>query len=113
MIFWFHGVLNAKAAKHAKTKGLLSGLRGLCVPCLWLLHLCADQVPPLGPRAAVVLHLVEAEQVLHREPRQARALADAAVGDHRLVAGNPFLRVERPQLVEALERAVVVAVLAP
>src|SRR4051812_17722886 len=80
---------------------------------LRLFHRRADQVAPFGPRAVVILHVVEPEQVLHREPRQARALADTAVGDHRLVSGNPFLRVERPQLIEALERAVVVAVLAP
>src|SRR5579884_3076393 len=78
-----------------------------------LLHRRADQVAPLGPRAVVVAHVGESEQVLQREPRQARTLADAAVGDHRLVVRDPLRGVERLQLVEALERAVVVAVLAP
>src|SRR5687768_3297374 len=43
----------------------------------------ADQVAPLRPRAVVVLHVLEAQQILEHEPGMARALADAAVGDDR------------------------------
>src|SRR5262249_44078649 len=42
-----------------------------------------------------------------------RALADAAVCDHRLIAVDSLRRIEPFQLVEALEGAVLVAVLAP
>src|SRR5215212_5733787 len=41
------------------------------------------QVAPLGPRAVVVLHVFEAEQILQGEPGVAAALADAAVRDGR------------------------------
>src|SRR5262249_34083353 len=80
---------------------------------LRLLDRRAHQVAPLRPRTVVVLHVLEAEQMLEREPGEARPLADAAVRDHWLIAGNALRRVERAQLVEALERAVLVAVLAP
>src|SRR5262245_7527187 len=78
-----------------------------------LLHRGANQVAPFGPRAVVVLHVLEAEQVLQDEPREARALADAAVRDHRPIARDALRGIERRQIVVALERAVVVAVLAP
>src|SRR2546423_4270362 len=51
--------------------------------------------------------------MLQREPREARSFADAAVRDHRPVACDPLRGIERSQFVEALERAIVVAVLAP
>src|SRR6185295_860109 len=73
----------------------------------------ADQVAPLGPRAVIVLDVAEAEQMLHHEPGEARSLADAAVRNHRPVAGDALRRIHRLQIVEALERAVVVAVLPP
>src|SRR5690625_6441747 len=41
-------------------------------------------VAPLCPRAVVVAHVLEAQQVLQGEPGVGGALADAAVGDHRL-----------------------------
>src|SRR5438045_9568957 len=80
---------------------------------LRLLHRRADEVAPLGPRAVVVLHVLETEQVLQHEPREARALADAAVRDDRRVALDALIGVELLQLILAPERPVVVAVLAP
>src|SRR5207302_418651 len=80
---------------------------------LRLLHWRADEIAPLGPRAVVVLHVLEAEQMLQHEPREARPLADAAVRDHRTIGGHALRGVQRLQLVEALERAVLVAVLSP
>ena len=80
---------------------------------LRLLHRRADEIAPLGPRAVVVLHVLEAEQVLQHEPREARAFADAAVRDHRLIARDALRGVQRFQIVEALERPIVVAVPAP
>src|SRR5260370_17587741 len=41
-----------------------------------------DQRAVLGPRTVVVLHVRVLEQVLQREPRVRRALANAAVRDH-------------------------------
>src|SRR5437773_7017999 len=80
---------------------------------LRLLHGHADQVAPLGPRAVVVLHVLETQQILQDEPRDARALADAAVRNHRRVAAHTLPAVQRLQLVDSLERAVLVAVLPP
>src|SRR5712691_10226083 len=80
---------------------------------LRLLHRRADEVAPLGPRAVVVLHVLETEQVLQHEPRQARALADAAVRDDRAVALDALVGVELLQVGDVLERPIVVAVLAP
>src|SRR5437764_8293333 len=51
--------------------------------------------------------------MLQHEPREARTLADAAVGDDRTVALDALIGVELFQLVLALERPIVVAVLAP
>src|SRR3989454_5971464 len=67
----------------------------------------ADEVAPLGPRPVVVPHLLDAEQVLKREPGMARPLADAAVGDD-LVPAVDGLRplVQLQQLLERLEGAV-------
>src|SRR6476619_3818863 len=80
---------------------------------LRLLHRRTDQVSPLGPRPVVVLDVLEAEQVFQHEPRDARPFADAAVRDHGSVARHALSAVKRLQLVDALERAVLVAVLAP
>src|SRR3954469_12031871 len=80
---------------------------------LGLLHRRADQVAPLGPGTVVVLDVLEPEQVFQHEPRDARAFADAAVGDHGSVARDALSAVERLQFVDALERPVLVAVLAP
>ena len=73
----------------------------------------ADEVAPLGPRAVVVFHVAHAEQVLQHEPRVAAALADAAVAHGRLAQVDARLRVQRPQLVDGLERAVVIDALGP
>src|SRR6266567_7697997 len=78
-----------------------------------LLDRRTDQIAPLGPRAVVVLHVLEPEQILEHEPRMARALADAAVRDHRPVGCHALARIERLQLLVALERPVVVAGLRP
>src|SRR5262245_18441767 len=74
---------------------------------------CADEVAPLGPRAVVVPHILEPEQVLHREPGEAHPLADSAIGDERLLAGDALRRIESLQVVEALEGSILVAVLSP
>src|SRR6186713_399110 len=50
-----------------------------------LLNGHADRISPLRPRAVVVLDVLEAEQVLQREPGVAAALADPTVGDGRLL----------------------------
>src|SRR6266581_2139226 len=57
-----------------------------------------DAVAPLGPRAVVVAHVAEAEQVLQHEPGVAGTLADAAVDDHVVVRAQPGLA-----LVDGLE----------
>src|SRR5260370_42578961 len=44
------------------------------------------QVAPFGPRAVVVAHLFQPQQVLEREPGVARPLPDTAVGDHLILA---------------------------
>src|SRR3954467_6468900 len=43
---------------------------------LGLRHRRADQVAPLGPGTVVVLDVLEPEQVLQHEPRDARTFAD-------------------------------------
>src|SRR5439155_7989313 len=68
---------------------------------------------PRGPRPVVILHVLESEDVLQHEPRVARALADAAVRDHRLIGGYALRRVQGSQFLGALERAIVVARLGP
>src|SRR3990172_11453836 len=73
----------------------------------------ADHAAPLRPGAVVVEDLRVAEQVLQDEPGVRGALADAAVGDGRLVlrdAGGP---VEFGQLVGGLEGTVIVSGLGP
>src|SRR5438094_10591961 len=93
-----------------------SGWRRFAYPSaftLRLLHRRADEVAPLGPRAVVVLHVLEAQQMLQHKPREARAFADAAVRDDRRVALDPLIAVELLQLVDALECPIVVAVLPP
>src|SRR5687767_5496029 len=77
------------------------------------LHRRADEIPPFRPRPVVVLHIWIAEQVLQHEPGVTRALADAAVRDHLLVARDPLALVKPGQLLVALEGAVFVACLRP
>src|SRR4051794_11690830 len=62
-------------------------------------------IAPLGPGAVVVLHVVLAEQLVQHEPGVPRALADAAIGDHR-PAGHALVAVQLAQLVGRLEGAV-------
>src|SRR5690606_39362938 len=65
------------------------------------------QVPPLGPGTVIVPYLGEAQQVGEDEPGVGAPLADAAVGDHVVLRLQPFpLHVDRPQLLRALEGAV-------
>ena len=67
----------------------------------------AHQVAPFRPRAIVVADVLVAQQVGEHEPRVARPLADAAVGDHvavRFEAG-PAL-VQGFQFIGGLEGAV-------
>src|SRR5690606_34844330 len=67
----------------------------------------ADEVAPLGPRAVVVLHPVEAEEVFQHEPGVAGALADAAVRNGVLLRVEALLgEVDRFELLARLERAV-------
>src|SRR3954468_4367314 len=73
----------------------------------------ADERAVLRPRAVVILDVVEAEQFLQREPGVGRSLADPAVRDHLAVAGDALGLVQGPQLVGALEGAVVVRGLDP
>src|SRR6478672_4441421 len=69
----------------------------------------AHGVAPLGPRAVVVAHRLETEQVRQDEPRVRRALADAAVRDH-VVRGREslLLQVDGLEVLTGLERAVLV-----
>src|SRR5262249_30950373 len=80
---------------------------------LRFLHRSADEIAPLSPRAVIVLDVLESEQVLQREPCQARSLADAAVRDDRLIVADALRRIQGAELIEVLERAVVVAVFPP
>src|SRR3972149_12209604 len=73
----------------------------------------ADHAAPLRPGAVVVADLRVAEQVLQDEPGVRRALADAAIGDGRLVLGDAGAPVEFGQLVGGLERAIIVHSLGP
>src|SRR3990172_2133494 len=68
----------------------------------------ADHAAPLRPGAVVVADLRVAEQVLQDEPGVRGALADAAVGDGRLVLRHAGPSVELGQLVRGLEGAVLV-----
>src|SRR5205823_9930918 len=120
IVFWLHEITsNAERPEDAEKKTSLRdpcgacGACGACVGSSSFLNRRTDKVSPFRPRSIVVLHLLEPEQVLQREPREARSFADAAVRNHRLIARNALRRVQRAQLVEALERPVVVAVLAP
>src|SRR5580704_11765684 len=55
----------------------------------------------------MVAHVLQAKEVAQDEPRVARALADAAVGDRRPVRIDALLlQVNRPQLVRRLEGSV-------
>src|SRR5215467_7626998 len=73
----------------------------------------ADEVAPLGPGAVIVANLVEAEQILEREPRVRAALTDAAVGDDFARTADALIAIELLQIVEGLESAVLVSGLRP
>src|SRR4051794_32935065 len=79
-----------------------------------LLHRQADHAAPLGPRAVVVLDVVDPEQLVQHEPGVRAALADAAVGDdRRSLADDALAGVQVAQLVGGLERAVLLDRLRP
>src|SRR5262249_27433162 len=70
-----------------------------------LLDRGADHGAVFRPAAVVVAHVLQAQEVGQDEPRVARALADAAVGDRRPVRIDALLlQVNRPELVRRLER---------
>jgi len=73
----------------------------------------ADQVAPFGPRAVVIADLVEAQQILEDEPGVGAALADAAVGDDFVFAGDALGLVEFFEVVVRLEGAIFVGGLRP
>src|SRR5262249_46011412 len=79
----------------------------------WFFDGRANEIAPFGPRAVVVLDVLEAEQVLQHEPRVARTLADSAIRNHRLLTGDALRAVQRLQLLDGLERSVVIARLRP
>src|SRR5690242_17294180 len=78
-----------------------------------LLDRDTDERAVLGPRTVIVLDVLVAEQLVQREPRVARPLADAAVGDGVLAVVEPFVAVELGELVVGLEGAVLVRGLRP
>src|SRR5262249_36622583 len=89
------------------SRGAGSGPAPRPAPPWSLLDRGTDQVAVLGPAAAIVARLLQAEQVAQDEPRVAGALADAAVGDRRPARIDALLlQVKRPQLVRRLERPV-------
>src|SRR5829696_4008364 len=76
---------------------------------VWALPLYrgTHRVAPLSPGAVVVPDRLVAEQVLEDEPGVAAALPDTAVGHHLVAFREACLAlVDLPQLVRALERAV-------
>src|SRR5262249_24739594 len=71
------------------------------------------EIPPLSPRAIVVLHIGITEQILQHEPGVTRPLANPAVRDDRFSAHDTVRGKQRGQLIAALERAIVIAGLRP
>src|SRR5690349_6616613 len=66
-----------------------------------------DEVAVFGPTAIVVLHVVDADEIFHYEPRVAGALADAAIGDGVLLRVHALLlAVNAHQVVGGFERAI-------
>src|SRR3990172_12437681 len=74
----------------------------------------ADDAAPLGPGAVVHAHVVVSEEVVHREPEERRAMAQAAVDDDlaRPVGHGAARGEHAAQLVGGLERVVLVQQLA-
>src|SRR5215211_3937020 len=68
----------------------------------------ADHAAPLRPGAIVVAHVGVAEQLTQYEPGVARALADAAIGDHVLVRSNALAAVDLSELLRTLEGAILI-----
>src|SRR4051794_21556668 len=71
-------------------------------------------VAPFGPRTVVVLYLGEAQQVMEHEPGMARPLSNAAIGDDGSpTLEAPLLHVERLQLLDGAEAAILLRSLGP
>ena len=66
------------------------------------------QVAPLGPGTVVVADFFVTEQILQDKPGVGAALADTAVGDGFIGASDALGLIQGLQLIEGLERAVVV-----
>src|SRR2546425_10159006 len=73
----------------------------------------ANEVAPFGPGAVIVANLAEGPQILEDEPGVGAALADAAVGDDFVFAGDALGFVEFFQVLVGLEGAVFVGGLRP
>src|SRR6266576_4709769 len=81
-----------------------SGNPGLAIH-LRLLDRRAHRVAPLGPRAVVIAHVLEAEEIREREPGMRGSLPDPAIGNDvvgRLQSVLGF--VNRAQLLSGPER---------
>src|SRR3989442_5676846 len=70
----------------------------------------ADQITPLGPRAIVVAHLWVTEKVLQHEPGEGTTFTDTAIGDHLVLAADPFAGVE---LLERIGGVLIAVLLDP
>src|SRR4051812_18305034 len=98
---------SAISAREAGREVSLTG--GSWVASGSLLDRDTHRVAPLGPRAVVVAHGLEAEQVRQDEPRVRGALADAAVRDDVVRRREALLLlVDRLELLARPERAVLV-----
>src|SRR5205823_8531108 len=78
-----------------------------------LLDRDVHHVPPLRPRAVVVLDVVVAQELVQHEPGVRRALADPAVGDDRVAVRHALAAVQLAELLGVLERAVLLHGLRP
>src|SRR3984893_6656650 len=65
----------------------------------------ADERAPLGPRTVVVANVRIAEQLVQREPRVRRPLADPAVRDYLAFRRYALALVQRFQICDRQERA--------
>src|SRR5690606_7053617 len=66
----------------------------------------AYKAAPFSPRAVIVANVFIPKQVLQDEPGVAGSLANAAVGDHRLVRGDALFAVQASQPVHRLQRTI-------
>src|SRR3989304_8677110 len=71
-------------------------------------HGNANKVAPLGPRAVVDLHVLEAKQLREGKVEHGRAMTHAAVGDDVVPGPGPARYEQASQLRNRLERPVAV-----